>query len=118
MGHGIDEDVDAHGVRLGLGEVLEIPRSRSLLLPAVANVGVVASDTHHAAFVVEVGVVGRQRRRNLIPLGFFHLFLRSAFAYRRDLSEELCDVKEGPLSPAAKVANAGLGVGSLPIYLI
>src|SRR5829696_1978033 len=53
MRHRVEDDVDAHRVRLRLGERAEVALVLALTFPPVAKVGVVADDHHHPPLVVE-----------------------------------------------------------------
>ena len=53
MRHGIKDDVDAHGIGLGFGKVPEIKLILAFAFPAIAEVGDVAADRHHAILIVK-----------------------------------------------------------------
>ena len=53
--HGVEDDVDAERIGLLFRELAEVVFVVTFALPAVAVVGVVADDDHHAALVVEDG---------------------------------------------------------------
>src|SRR5687767_15451041 len=48
MRHRIRHDINPHRIRLVLRELVEIPLALAFTFPAVAEVGVMADDDHHA----------------------------------------------------------------------
>lgn len=53
MGHGIENDVDAHGVGFLLGEFAKIPFVLAFAFPAVSKICIVTNDTHDTTRIVE-----------------------------------------------------------------
>src|SRR5690349_3417233 len=68
MRHRVKNDIDPQGIRILLGKLLEIPRVRSLLFPAVAEIRVVADDHPHAPLVVEHSLVVYFLASGVMPL--------------------------------------------------
>src|SRR6266700_3260762 len=67
VGHGVKNDVDGERVGDFLREMLEVVVIVALPFPAVAIVGVVRGNHHHAAFVVEDRAVMHHRRVRTFP---------------------------------------------------
>ena len=57
MGHGIENDIDTHGVGFLLGEFAKIPVVVTFAFPAVSEIGIVADDTHDTTGIVEDNLV-------------------------------------------------------------
>src|SRR5687768_3231375 len=59
VGHGVKNNIDAEGIRLFLRELTKIIFVLAFAFPAIAEVGIVANDDHHPAFVVEDSLIMR-----------------------------------------------------------
>lgn len=55
--HGVENDVDTHGIGFLLGEFTKIPFVLAFAFPAVSEICIVANDTHDTAVIVEDGPV-------------------------------------------------------------
>src|SRR4030095_8702929 len=52
MGHGVEDDVNAHRIRFLLRELAEVVGALAFAFPAVAVIGIVTRDDAETAFVV------------------------------------------------------------------